>query len=678
MKYSKSEIDAVIAAAPRSFVPLDKLVLSADWQARTPGGTPPLSLDELAASIKENGVLQNLVVVEGARGRFEVCAGGRRLQALTQLAARGDIADNHPVPVLAVPADRALIASLAENCSHVPMHPADEYEAFARLVARGRSVEDVAAAFGVTPLVVKRRMKLAAVSPALMAQFREGGIGLDCLMALASVDDHQKQEQAWAALPQWSRRPDALRQLLSQGEVEANRDPVAKFVTVKAYEKAGGTVRRDLFSDDEKTAFLQDVALLERLATEKLRKRVKAVLAEGWKWVDVRVRYAYDEYVKHGELRRTRREPNAQEAAELAELEARIETLHARMQALEDEEGDEEAFLALEAEADGLEGKQQKLQESLAVWSPSLIAQAGCVLFVGSDSAAALKQGLVRPEDRELMAQAARDASADADGDEGRPAALVSQPVTATRPQHSERLVRRLTAHRVAALQAEVLDRPDVAIAALTAQLACKALHDPMRGYLRFDPVFDIEARCNHFELCNAAEDMKASAAWTRLQQEREAWQRLLPQENDAYFPWLLSQPPGVVLKLLTFVIALTVKGLYGSEPERHCNEALAQAVDLDMTRWWTVSGDSYLNHVSKGRVAEVVTQAVDVNAAAPLGALKKADAVAAAEQLLAGKGWLPGVLRVAQSKPTEPTVADNADASVDAAEAQPGGATTG
>lgn len=393
------------------------------------------------------------------------------------------------------------------------MHPADEYAAFAKLVAQGKSVEDVAAAFGVTPLVVKRRMKLAGVSPALMAQFREGEIGLDCLMALASVDDHQQQEQAWAAVPQWNRRPETLRALLTQGEVQAHRDPVAKFVTVKAYEKAGGAVRRDLFSDDEKTAYLQDVALLERLATDKLRKRVKALLADGWKWVDVRVRYAYDEYVKHGELRRTRREPNAQEADELAALEARIETLHAQMQAIEDEDGDETAFLALEAEAEALERKEQTLHESLSVWPPALISQAGCVLFVGADGVLALKQGLVRPEDRESVLQAARDggdAAAEGDSNVGR---LLSAPLTTTRPVHSERLVRRLTAHRVAALQAELIDRPQVAIAALTAQLAQKALHDPMRGYQHVEAVFDIEAKCNHFELCNAAEDMKASAA---------------------------------------------------------------------------------------------------------------------------------------------------------------------
>jgi ParB-like chromosome segregation protein Spo0J len=229
----------------------------------------------------------------------------------------GDLADNYPVPVLIVPADRALIASLSENCFHIPMHPADEFAAFAKLIGQGKSVEDVAAAFGVTPLVVKRRMKLATVSPKLMALFREDQIGLDCLMVLASVDDHQKQEQTWAALPSWNRRADYLRQLLTQGEIESDRDAVAKYVTVKAYEKAGGALRRDLFSDDDKKVYLLDAALLEKLATDKLQKRAKQIAAEGWKWVDVRVRYAFDEYVKYGELRKTKRQPDAEEAAAL-------------------------------------------------------------------------------------------------------------------------------------------------------------------------------------------------------------------------------------------------------------------------------------------------------------------------------------------------------------------------
>jgi ParB family chromosome partitioning protein len=184
------------------------------------------------------------------------------------------------VPVLIVPADKALIASLAENVFHIPMHPADEYVRLRQADrCAGKSVEDVAAAFGVTPLVVKRRMKLAAVSPSLMAQFRDGQIGLDCLMVLASCDDHARQEQVWTGMPSWNRRPDYLRQLLTQGEIESDTDPVARYVTLKAYEKAGGTLRRDLFSDDDKKAYLLDSALLESLATAKLQKKAQQIAA---------------------------------------------------------------------------------------------------------------------------------------------------------------------------------------------------------------------------------------------------------------------------------------------------------------------------------------------------------------------------------------------------------------
>lgn len=59
----------------------------------------------------------------------------------------------------------------------------------------------------------------------------------------------------------------------------------------------------------------------------------------------------------------------------------------------------------------------------------------------------------------------------------------------------------------------------------------------------------------------------------------------------------------------------------------------------------WTPTQSSYLNHVSKARIAEVVSTAVSPEAATPLAAMKKGDAAATAELRLAGTGWLPEVL---------------------------------
>lgn len=655
MKFSKAEIEAIIDASPRTFVPFNKLVLSENYQARSIDSTSKLSIAELAASIKESNVLQNLIVVKGARGLFEVCAGGRRLEALTLLVANGNIAENYPVPVMIVPADKALIASLAENCFHIPLHPAEEYTAFAKLTAQGKSVEDVAAAFGVTPLVVKRRMKLATVSPKLMAQFRDGQISLDCLMVLASVDDHDKQEQAWAGVPEWNRRPDYLRQLLTQGEIESDRDPVARYVTVKAYEKAGGTLRRDLFSDDDKKAYLLDAPLLDRLATDKLQKKAKQVSLDGWKWVDLRVRYNYDEFVKYGALRKTRREPTEQEAASLAELETRMAALHDQMEALaeaEADEGDEDnEYDKLETESESLQVQIKALEDVLSVWPADLMAQAGCVVYVGNDGTVALKCGLVRPEDRNDMVQAARLTGVGGDDE-----SLVSLPSPKTRPVHSDKLMRRLTAHRVAAVQAELIDRSDVALAALTAQLAQKVFRDSDHRYYRLEPVFAIIATDSEFELRSAADDLESCAAWTKVQAERAAWAERLPTDLDAVFPWLLAQDQATVLQLLSFVVAITTVGICGVEPERQSNETLASALGLDMRKWWTATGPSYFNHVSKGRILEVVTEAVDANAASPLAALKKDAAVTGAEQTVAGTGWLPTVLRAGMPEKVNPS----------------------
>ncbi len=666
MKLSKQELEAVIAASPRSFVPFNKLVLSPHYQARPETPAAPLPLTELAASIEAAGLLHNLIVVRGARGVHEVCAGGRRLRAMALLVEQGRWAENQPVPVLVVPAEQALMASLIENVEREALNPADEFAAFARLIDGGRSVEDVAAAFGVTPQVVKRRLKLAAVSPALLTLFREGGIELDCLMVLASIDDPARQEQLWQQLPEWNRSADQLRRLLTRGEVESDRDGVAIFVTVAAYEDAGGPLRRDLFSDDGK-AYLQDAALLERLALDKLQQPAREVAAEGWKWVDVRARYVYEDYVRYGEVRRTRRVPNAEAAARHEQLEAELETLHARMEAIADDDGDENEYAALEADDERLQAELSAIDDALAAFPADLMAQAGCVVFVGARGTVEVKRGLVRPEDRDAVVQAARQATS---SEPTTGTALVSLPKGGARAVHSEKLMRSLTAHRVAAIQAELLLRPDVALAALTAHLAAKLLKDGFHRYRGGDDALTVSASETHEGLRRESADMAEAEAWKLMEQTRIEWTARLPADGAALLPWLLAQERPTVIGLLTFLVAASVTGVEGTERERQSTDALAQALALDMRRWWKASAASYFNHVSKATTLAAVTEAAGANAAAPLAGLKKDGAAAGAEQALAATGWLPRCLRTQPQRPeTGRARLDGGDT-----EAEPGG----
>ena len=88
------------------------------------------------------------------------------------------------------------------------------------------------------------------------------------------------------------------------------------------------------------------------------------------------------------------------------------------------QDGDEDQFIALETEAEGLQEQRKALDEALSVWPAELMAQAGCVVHVGTNGAATVKCGLIRPEDRGDMALAAQHG-----GEDGADAALVSMPI---------------------------------------------------------------------------------------------------------------------------------------------------------------------------------------------------------------------------------------------------------
>ncbi|MEI8326165.1 MAG: hypothetical protein WCH44_12530 [Betaproteobacteria bacterium] len=94
------------------------------------------------------------------------------------------------------------------------------------------------------------------------------------------------------------------------------------------------------------------------------------------------------------------------------------------------------------------------------------------------------------------------------------------------------------------------------------------------------------------------------------------------------------------------------------------------------MRKWWTATGPSYFNHVSKGRILEVVTEAVDANTASPLAALKKDAVVTGAAQTVAGTGWLPTVLRVGMSEKVGPSGDTDEPVAHGEEQAQPDGAT--
>ncbi|WP_258193375.1 DUF3363 domain-containing protein [Paraburkholderia sp. BL25I1N1] len=207
------------------------------------------------------------------------------MTALKLLAKKKRIAANYEVPCLLVVDASARTVSLAENVQRENMHPADQFAAFAALVKEGRPVEDIAADFGVTPLVVQRRLKLANVSPRLLADYRAGAATLEQLMALTVTDDHAAQEAAFYGAPEWQRQPSALRDRLTERVINAAH-PLVRVAGLDAYTETGGGIRRDLFAEGDAGTYLTDAALLETLVRAKLDAQAEEVRAEGWAWVE--------------------------------------------------------------------------------------------------------------------------------------------------------------------------------------------------------------------------------------------------------------------------------------------------------------------------------------------------------------------------------------------------------
>ncbi|MGM7284761.1 ParB/RepB/Spo0J family partition protein, partial [Pseudomonas guariconensis] len=276
--------------AVRTEVPFSQLRMSAR-NTRKNRGTEAhkAKVAELAESIAQIGLLQNLVV--HAEGEFlDVDAGGTRLEAIGLLIEGGRWPVEQLVPVMVIGIDEALAASYTENSKRYAMHPADEFEAFVALTSEGWTIDQIADKFGVTPLVVERRIKLQAAAPELLQAFRNNELTTDQLIALCSSDNHERQVEVWnrTKYSEWARTPNNLRAAVIEKEIDGSKDPrLALIGGVEAYEKAGGKVRRDLFSGDGAGFILEDASLLSTLMFHKLEEVAEEHRNEGWKWVEV-------------------------------------------------------------------------------------------------------------------------------------------------------------------------------------------------------------------------------------------------------------------------------------------------------------------------------------------------------------------------------------------------------
>lgn len=592
-------------------------------------------IEGLADSILAKGLLQNLVAhpAKSSRGKNPklcVCAGQRRLAALQLLADQGKINPDMNIPVKVLTEAEAVAASLIENESREPMHAADQAIAFRLLLEEGRSIDYVAALFSIPALAVQRRLKIANVSPKILDVYRDDGMTTEQIQALALCDDHGKQESLWFdAAQSWLRDPYHLREAIVEEEINVSENPLVAFVTLDAYIAAGGYVRRDLFSESANAGYITDMALLQQLATERLLVIAQDVSAEGWSFVETRVKRDFSELSAYTHITPQARDMTKKEAAQYAKLEKARDKASSALDAYysdETIEEDDDTRDALEDAARDAQHACEQFVEALEAWAPEQLASAGAFVLLNHAGKVVVERGYVK---RGIATSPAHDG----DGQD--------QPKKA-KPIHSDKLCRRLTAHRTAAVQVELAAKPTIALAVLMQRLIPTVFSSLY--YYGEETGVHVSATCSHEKLLREADDMEASAAWQEIDAERSKWAAMLPKQRSNLLPWLIEQSDDVMANLFAFCVASTLDSVTGTDAAHPVN-ALADLLEVDMTKYWTPTQSSYLNHVSKARIAEVVSTAVSPEAATPLAAMKKGDAAATAELRLAGTGWLPEVL---------------------------------
>lgn len=606
-------------------IPLNKL-LAWDGNVRKTGASQ--ALDELIASIAAHGLLQSLVVREApakgkTKGKYHIVAGQRRYMALTELAKRGTIPADHEIPChVLTDAAQATEISLAENTVRLPMHPADQFEAFHALNENGLPVPDIAARFGVAESTVHKLLKLARVSPAILGAYREDRLTLAQVQAFACTDDQTAQEQLFHDIDPDHADPQDIRDALRADTEIPATDKRVRYVGLSAYEKAGGTTRRDLFTEGDSGITTLDPELLNDLAVKKLSKSEKTIRAEGWAWVEINPDLPWD--IRHACTRIHEQQAPlpAEQQAEYDALTLELDTLTAMG---ETDDPDTEARIA------DIESRIEAFDDRPWTYRSEEIAIAGVFITLDRDGEIDIERGYVRPEDASRLRALRNPASAASvtNADQSAPS---KQPFSAT-------LIESLTAHRSAAIAATLACNPAVALAATVHTLAI--------------PVFFGHGTPTSLRISASPQrrtTVQETLACTQLDREESIWRDRIPGDIAHFLTWCLAQDTDTLLALLAYCAATAIDATQRKQDRPQSSRLqhavhLAQALQLDMTAHFKPDASNYFSKIGKSQIIADLTEVKGV-AAPAWTTMKKADLAQLAAREMAQTAWLPQPLR--------------------------------
>jgi ParB family chromosome partitioning protein len=258
-------------------IPLSELTVS-KLNVRRHGAK---EIDSLAASIAALGIIQPLLVRKDGDG-YEIVAGRRRYLAAKKLNGDG-VTDTDKLRCVLLEADddaTAIEASLADNVERLPMDDLEQHEAFAALRKKGLGEADIAAHFGISEQIVRRRLAIANLHPDIRRLYRAGDIDTQTLQLLTLAT--KERQKAWLALNddphQGSPPPWQLKAWLLGG---AEISTTAALFDEATYQ---GGIAADLFGEQRYFTDVQEFWLLQNTAIAERREQL---LKSGWAEVQI-------------------------------------------------------------------------------------------------------------------------------------------------------------------------------------------------------------------------------------------------------------------------------------------------------------------------------------------------------------------------------------------------------
>lgn len=236
------------------------------------------SLDELADSIREHGIIQPLIVRKLSSGYYQIIAGERRWRAARQAGLK-------EVPAIVIEADDRKVTELAliENLQREDLDPLEEAEGYRKLVETYNLTQEIVAErVGKSRSAVANAMRLLSLCPEVRELILNGKLSAGHARALLPLSPTQQKKAAQTVVDQSLnvRQTEALvRKLLSKPKTKAQTETeMQQYARIASEDLTGklgrqcrivpgkkkGRIELDYYDMDDLNDLLDALALLKR------------------------------------------------------------------------------------------------------------------------------------------------------------------------------------------------------------------------------------------------------------------------------------------------------------------------------------------------------------------------------------------------------------------------------